>query len=323
MAAPHLLWASTSWNSATCRPMLYNRWTSRNPMAQKKLKPVPHISPGLVVSHVRNMEAAEGRTYSRDERAVAAAIGILGLFFRPDWIQSRILPRRGFIHPPVTGPHDEFKMQDRIIALAEHLANLQEIDGFSWGLDEIRTDSIETGLGKLIAAGMLRRRNIPFHFVVPSGRIGHDYDAEAIIGATTVAIEMKAKVEGNDPSPEAIAYRLRVARKQLPKQTPNLVFLRVPGAWGESETGQSAIAQGVEREFKSSRTISLVVTHWERWYPSPTIDEPNGAERRDRLMVSVRRGAHVDLTALQEALMGGVPDAEMFPWLSLQDLFPT
>ena len=293
-------------------------------MTQKKRPPLPYISPGFIVSHARGFEAAEGRRVSRDVKMLAGAIGVLTNLLGPDWIDSRVLSRskNRFIHPPVTGPYDELKRQDRIISLAEHLVNLQEIDGFPNALDEIRTETVETGLAKLIAAGMLRRRDIPFRFVLPSGRRGHDYDAEAIIGATTVAIEMKAKVEGNDPSPEAIAKSLRVARKQLPKQTPNLVFLRVPGSWGESDAGKAAIIEGVERELKKSRTIGIVVTHWERWYPSPTPEEPNGAERIDRLLVSPRAGAHVDLAALQEALMGGIPDFEMFPWLSFQDLFP-
>jgi hypothetical protein len=291
------------------------------PMPQKKIPPNLRISPAEVVAYVSTIVAAKGLTYDRDHKCLLAAICVLGRFFGHDWVDSRVLRKSGFLRPPVTRPFDEFKMQDRIVTLAEHLVNLQEIDGFSWCLNEIRTETIETGLGKLIAAGMLRRRDIPFHFVVPSGRLGHDYDAEAIIGATTVAIEMKSKVEGNDPSPEAVLNTLKRARKQLPRRTPNLVFLRVPGAWGENEIGVRAITRGVVTEFERSRTIGLVVAHWEYWWPSPTIDEPQGVERSDRQLVIGSRQARVGLAALEKALLG-VPASDMFPWLSLQDLFP-
>jgi hypothetical protein len=184
------------------------------------------ISPEDVVSAVRRGEVAAG-PLSCERRLALAAIAVLGELFGSDWIDAHILHskegRKGgtFIHPPVVRPFDTFKMGDRIVALAEHLMNLQEIEGYESCLTEIRGGAIESGFAKLVAAALLRRRNIPFRFVVPSGQLGHDYDAEAIIGATVVPIEMKAKVEGKAPSSTSIGQSLKRARRPLSKNSPN------------------------------------------------------------------------------------------------------
>jgi len=209
-------------------------------------------------------------------------------------------------------------MGERIIALAEHLVNLQEIDGFESCLVEIKGGDVESGLAKLIGAGMLRRRSIPFRFVVPSGRQRQDYDAEAIIGASIVPIEMKAKVEGKAPSSISIGHSLKRARKQLPRNSPNLVFLRVPEDWGKAEAGRLAIVEGVLKEFENSRAIGLVVVHWERWSRPPNM--PKGGQRGERLMVIGSGRARVDLEALKSALDVETDNSQETQWLTFQAL---
>jgi hypothetical protein len=285
--------------------------------------PVPYVSPGYIVARVAQLEPelranviGEG-VYRRDHRLLSAAIAVFRAFFGEDWLIARL--RNPFIRPPIGAPIDEYKPVDRIVTLAELLVNLQEVPGFEWCLGEVRTDSVESGLAKLAAAGMLRRRAIPFHFVVPRGHLGQDYDAEALIGATRVAIEMKAKVEGREPSSSSVLETLRRARDQFPQDTPNVVFLRVPGAWGESSEGRQAIVEGVEQQFRNSATVGMVVSHWERWAPI----EPDGSVEKytDRLLISINPRARVRLTALHTALLEGPPPG-IFPWLSFGDLFP-
>jgi hypothetical protein len=144
------------------------------------------------------------------------------------------------------------------------LLNLQRVEGFDICLTEIRSDKIETGLAKLIVARMLHFRGIPFKFVVPSKRRGKDYDAEATVAGTRVPIEMKAKVEGKDLSPGAIAASLARARKQLPKDSPNLVFLRVPDTWGLTEPNRQQITVDILDALRDSQRLAAVVVHWER-----------------------------------------------------------
>jgi hypothetical protein len=281
----------------------------------------PVLSPAELVGYVREVEAAADIRYNQDMRVAQAGLIVLARFFGPEWVDLRILRKSPFLHPSAPRAVDELKRQDRIVMLAEHMVNLQGITGFSWCLNEIQTDSIETGLAKLIGAGMLRRLKIPFRFVKPSGRKGRDYDAEARVGSTTVPAEMKANIEGKAPTPEAIANALRVARKQLPKDTSNLVFLRVPEVWGETAEGVKAIRDGVLREFENSGRIGVVVVHWEYWRAAPTVEEPEGAARGTRRAVIGSRRARASIKPLIEALTNEPPGATL-EWLSIHRLFP-
>ena len=183
-------------------------------------------------------------------------------------------------------------------------------------LNEIYSDSLETGLAKLIPAGMMRRRNIQFHLVVPSNQKGKDYDAEAVIGTTVVPVEMKAKIEGAEPTPEGIAERLKAARKQLPRDTPNLVFLRVPERWGQSKEGADAISQGVRKEFRDSGTIGIAAVHWEVWTALQAPAAAGGMRRHDRYLILSSGTARTSLDGLVTPL-SSEPDDRTYPWLSL------
>ena len=281
-----------------------------------------YITPNVVVAWVAHIEPKAKLelaldAYDKDHRKLNGALYVFSTFFGPDWILDR-LKDTPFIRPPVRVPLDGYKTVDRIVSMAEHLVNLQEIEGFHFCLDEIRANSFETGLAKLAAAGMLRRRAIPFRFVQPTMKKGLDYDAEALIGGTRVPIEMKAKVETTQPSASSVANTLKVARGQMPRTTPNAVFMRVPGSWEESEEGRRAIHGGIEREFKSSATINVVVAHWEVW--SIPQDEPATVQRHDRFAAAINPNARVKLDAVNIFMLDGAPDGQM-PWGSFDDLF--
>jgi hypothetical protein len=278
------------------------------------------ITPADIVGWVHRLEEESGETYPRDQKHLAAGVLVLARLFGHPWVDSRILKKSRFMHPPVATRLDAFKRQDRLASLAEHLVNLQHIEGFEWCLREIYTDSIETGLAKLYGAGMLRRAMVSFCFIVPSGKIKADYDAEATIGSTRFPIEMKAKIEGQAPSAKAVADSLKRARDQVPRDTPNLVFLRVPGAWGQSQSGQEAIKEGAEREFANSGSIGALVAHWERWYDAASPEQPEGAARGQRFLIAPSSRARADFTSLTRTLVAGSvrPSRE---WLSLQQLF--
>jgi hypothetical protein len=220
----------------------------------------PHITPAEVVERVGQLEHASEQRYDRDHRHLAAGIVTLTTFFGPEWVEKRV-KKNGFINPPVERRLDGFKRQARITSLAEHLVNLQHIDGLEWCLRELRTDSIETGFAKLYGAGMVRRAGVSFRFVVPSGKIRADYDAEAALDGTRFPVEMKARIEGKAPSPKAIADSLKGARSQMPRETPNLIFLRLPEAWGQSDAGREAVTEAVYRDFANSGSIGAVVAH--------------------------------------------------------------
>ena len=109
----------------------------------------------------------QGKTVNCELKRVAGAMGIL-------WYNSVVLADGPAdegncvtVHlstPQLVNPQDKFKRQARIEGLGEHLVNLQAVRGFEWCLNEIYSDSLETGLAKLIPAGMMLRKNIPFLF---------------------------------------------------------------------------------------------------------------------------------------------------------------
>jgi hypothetical protein len=281
---------------------------------------VPFISPAELSAAVGAIEGHEGKALDCEGARLAGAIYALRTFFGAEWLDLRIANPRGedrdFMRPPGDGAFEGYKAGDRIIALAEYLLNLQEVEGFQCCLDETRTGRLDSSFAKLAAAAMLQRRNIPFRFVVPSGKLGEDYDAEAIIGAAVVPIEMKAKVEGGSPTAAGIRSSLKKARRQLPKDAPNLVFLQVPEGWTHTGDGRAAIVQAIIKEFHDSRTLGLVVVHWERWFHPA--DAPTMAERGNRSLVAGSGRARTELAALQTALLRD-PGPEVL-WLNLQDL---
>jgi hypothetical protein len=101
--------------------------------------PIPYISPEDVIYCVGRMEQSLktelGAAYSVDHRKVAAAVCVFAMYFGHDWMRSR-MGNNPFIRPPLITPLDYYKTSDRIVALAEHLVNLQEVAGFQWCLDE-------------------------------------------------------------------------------------------------------------------------------------------------------------------------------------------
>jgi hypothetical protein len=277
------------------------------------------IAPPDVLRTVQVLEAATGQALNCDERRLYAAISVFRHLFGDAWINSRLNKPKGpgaLFHRPIEREQDGYKLADRLVSLAEHILNLQEVEGFQFVVEELRTDSLEAGLGKLFAASIIQQRNLPLEFVVPSGRLGEDYDAQSIIGATPVPIEMKAKVESTVPSADTVADSLERARDQLPKNAPALVFLRVPGNWSETEEGQTAIMEGLSKEFRRSGSIAVVAVHWETWRGTPTFAD--GAIRGTRKLVAPNPNAHVKLEGLLTALLRD-PGSEV-PWLSLEEL---
>jgi hypothetical protein len=155
--------------------------------------------------------------------------------------------------------------------------------------------------------------------VKPVGKLGADYDAETYSDGTTVALEMKAKLEGKRPAVGSIVDTIDGARDQLPEGGAGAVFIRVPGNWGESLEGQAAMTSAVEKGFRSTGRISVVVFHWEKWLASPTAKQPQGAERGTDKRAELNPRARVPLPALADAIMHHSP-MRLVPWLSFARL---
>lgn len=280
----------------------------------------PLVTPEAIRKYVSDREAQEGTTFNCAKRQYAAAVGILRAAFGQKWITRKLAPdgtrRSDFLkHDETAGNVDAFKHPNRVVALAELLVNFQTVDGFGTCVEEIRTESIETGLAKLAGAKLLYVSGIPFRFVPPSRRLGADFDVEAVVGAATVACEMKAKLESTSPAGRSVVDTLRTARKQLPDSSPNIVFLRIPEAWMKAKSGQEALAAGIREAFRNSRALCMVVAHWEEWMPL----EPEGAAQALRFFQWTNDQALVQLAALQTAIAKW-PTTLDVPWLDFAEI---
>ena len=139
--------------------------------------------------------------------------------------------------------------------------NLQRVEGFAYALVKLRDGSVETGFGALEAAKVLFRSHTKFRFVEPKGTKGADYDIDAFPSdGPCVAIEAACKLGSVSISPGKIKEALDRGRRQLPKEGPGMVFLRVPRRWvghGYMETPFADVATGVLRN--SSRLAGIVL----------------------------------------------------------------
>jgi hypothetical protein len=105
-----------------------------------------------------------------------------------------------------------------------------------------------------------------FHFLLPKGRKGEDYDIEYVrLDGKLGRCEVESKLQETDFSANSIKNSLKHAKKQLPKGETGIVLLRIPEVWvpwnNEGVTKLQAVINAVEAWFAEERTtrISSVV----------------------------------------------------------------
>jgi hypothetical protein len=209
---------------------------------------------------------------SLERRRISAALAVIRLTLGQEYINERLHPARPdpFLDLDLANRNANFKFMDRVFGLGEMLFNMQGIEGFSSRVQRLRGEDLESALGELQGVQLLMRSGIRVNFVEPSGRKGHDFDVAAIIDDLPVACEMKTKVEvAARPSVTAIRASIEQARKQLPTDSPSVVFLKLPESWLDTVEGQSLALDGIREGMRQTRRINAVVAHWERWHKLP------------------------------------------------------
>ncbi len=264
---------------------------------------------------VRAREADRGGTISCDLRQVVGAFAVLRELLGQEWLQARLdLTKTGsFLNPSRERDLDTYKVQDRVVALAELLFNLQLVEGFGLRLKDLETVDVETALAELEGARLLLTSNISFGFVTPRGVKGTDYDVEALIGATTVPCEMKAKLEITSAKASSVVDTLRRARDQLPEGRPSIVFLRVPETWVSDEQGRTAIEAGLRQALRNTGRIARVVLHWEEWRSLEL-----GALRTTHYSIHSNPNARTQLSALDN-MLEAAPSSTAGGWIDFHD----
>lgn len=159
---------------------------------------------------------------------------------------------------------DNFAYQRRVESFAEMLFNFQEIEGFAQRITKLLSEDLEPAIAELQGAKMLYQSRVPFRFIEPKGELGLDYDVEATLyGGVVACCEMKCKVKGTLLSENTILNSLKGAKRQLPSDTQNIIFVKLPEDWIRQEGVSEVIDGALNNFFRASSRVLWVVLHWE------------------------------------------------------------
>jgi hypothetical protein len=205
-------------------------------------------------------------------RLYACSIEVLRHFLGSDWVQQHVFQgvESEFFKTLSEVEINRFKHQDRVVTLAEILFNFQQIDGIEQRIERLQTANVETAIAELEAAKLLFRSGLNFAFVREQGIKGWDYDVDVHLESELViACEMKCKLESTTLTKGTIRNTLDVARGQLPKDRPGVIFIKIPDHWPEAPDAKTLIVAALEAAFGRTGRISAVVFHWEEWRIQP------------------------------------------------------
>lgn len=174
---------------------------------------------------------------------MAATMQLLA-FLGKEWFKKFIVPSKSpaqYFNPKGNPNENAVLKIYRIIDFAECLYNLHGTPGFTKFVDSVKNRSdIEAIQAELFAAKMLRIHGVKFKFVEPSGNSSNDFDLDIIMpDGTSVAGETKCKIEGMDIGGQlslhiaslSNTFKTIQQKKQLPKDRPGVVLVRIPGDW--------------------------------------------------------------------------------------------
>jgi hypothetical protein len=216
-------------------------------------------------------------TVDDDFLTYGLATEVLRFFFGNEWTNENVfsiyketLPHhrqgRVFLRTDSIERDDQFRHMTRVVSLAETTFNLQGVAGLKQRILLMDKNDLEAALGEMECAALLAKSELNFRFVTPIGSKGLDYEAEVITSAKrTVCCEIKTKSEKTSLGAQTLASTLGKARKQLPKNHPGLVLVRIPEEWVKQQDVQTTIGDAVAKQFKHSHRIVAVVLLWEEW----------------------------------------------------------
>lgn len=170
---------------------------------------------------------------------------IIAAFTSVDWVKENMLANslgatgdRGFLQVDHSSDIARETKRLRMLELAEILFNLQGVNGFDECVERMKTgntDQIEATVAELEFAKLLRMHNIDFKFVVPDRAAGgRNYDFELALDThPVVCADAKCKLESTEIDPVSVRNTLSEGRRQLPRDQPGILYVKVPQHWFE------------------------------------------------------------------------------------------
>jgi hypothetical protein len=202
---------------------------------------------------------------------------ILRFFLGDEWTEKSIFDHtpsnagwyrksRAFLRSDSSDVRENVRHQDRVIKLAECLYNLQHVSGMAERVALIEKESLESVFSEFQCARIMASPALQMRFVIPQGNAQSDYDAEITTPAgRPIFCEIKAKEEGSDVGQKTVENSIEVARKQLPKDQPGLVWITIPEQWASQIGTKAVVDKAIERAFRNSDRLVAIVAAWEVW----------------------------------------------------------
>jgi hypothetical protein len=181
-----------------------------------------------------------------------------------DWMAANIMKNASeVVYFRAEMPGDDYcpKQAARITELSELLFNLQTIPGIDKIFRRIVDDphSVEATIMELECFMLLVLSGHQFQITdLAKGKGDRMCECEVTLpGGRAVFCEVKAKDSLSKRTESGIYNKLSDARRQLPKEHPGVIFLRVDSKWFLESL--DILEKAVQRLFRSSRRIAEVV----------------------------------------------------------------
>lgn len=180
------------------------------------------------------------------------------------WVKAHLVTKR---HPYLRVPthntdgadarfYDWFR---KVLRLAETLYAVHDLEHVGDRLARMKGAEVESRIAELAVVENLRR--VVPTFLRPEGP-GHDVEL-MLGGDLTCPVEIKCRLQETDNTVSRIVHKLKEARDQLPRDRPNLIWMRHDepvGGWPDSRPVEAA----VRAFFRHTRAVSAVVYSFER-----------------------------------------------------------
>ena len=208
----------------------------------------------------------------RDMMTLGMTCSLLHVFLGTDWVTQNLVPAnpavarrfresRSFLGPDLLECRERLLMATRASFLAEHLFNLQDVDGIEQQIEEIRRQHLRSRYDELLAAGLIKRANVPLRFLPAPEEKGTKHPDIGITcpDGRSLIVEVEGKDEETEPSASSLKSTLDHARKQLPSDLPGVIMVRIPQGWAERPDVVALYEEETRRLFRNSgRVIALI-----------------------------------------------------------------
>ncbi len=195
---------------------------------------------------------------SNNGKHYGLALVILEYIFGFQWVEKHILnePSNGFLSRLLGSEEGSAMITHRITNLAEFIVNMMPIRGIEASLDQISRGHIESGYAELEVGKLLLIRDVIFRFIWPSGVKGESFDLEIMFpNGKTVCADTKCQLETGSYSAKGLRNKLDHARKQLPKDYPGVIFIKIPQKWHINQDLLENIEDVCQEFFRGTKRI--------------------------------------------------------------------